>query len=177
MSFIKRLYAKWEAKVKMNIKYMLLVALPLIILGCGGGSENNDNNILTEIEGTWRSNCVTETVPQIGDLNVIVEFTIKDNASTQFKEFFATNACQTSIQKIPDPDSTFTLGDDITTSNGDTAKRMDITYTADGSKAYGIYKKEDDTVLLWVNDETKRIDDNGVMRFNELRYDVIFSKQ
>ena len=159
-----------------KIGRIFVIGLVLILIGCGGGNKNTDET-LTELQGTWRSNCVTETIPQIGDLNVIVEFTIDDNTSVQSKEFFATNACVTSLQEIPDPDSTVVLGEDITTANGDTAKRMDVTYISDGSKAYGIYKLENNTVLLWVDDETKQADDNDIMRFNELRYDVIFTRQ
>ena len=159
-----------------KIGRIFVIGLVLILIGCGGGNENTDQT-LTELQGTWRSNCVTETDPTTGEFNVIVEFTIANNSSVQFKEFFASGGCITSLVKMPDPDATIVLGSEITTANGDTAKRMDVTYISDGSKAYGIYKLENNTVLLWVDDETKQADDNGIMRFNELRYDVIFTKQ
>ena len=154
-----------------------LTLFTLMLSACGGGNDNPPNSEITELEGTWRSNCVNEIIPNFGTINVIVQFTISGNKSTQFKEFFDSDTCTTSLQIINDPDKTVTLADEITTATGDTANRLNFTYTTTRIQSYGIYKKEDNTVLLWVNDDTKRIDDNNVMRFNELRYDVIFTKQ
>ncbi|MDH5730259.1 MAG: hypothetical protein OEZ58_14780 [Gammaproteobacteria bacterium] len=156
---------------------ILICAIPMtLIIGCSVKKdvEEQTETTVTELEGIWLSNCYAQDFGLFGILGVITQFDINQNKIDITRKFYSTTDCA-EVAQTEESDYEIKIGVAMTTGNGESVKRIDI--IGESKTYYAIYQLTDEGMRVHDEDPTKVIDDNGVMRHNELRHDVLLIKQ
>lgn len=102
-----------------------VISLTLLVSACGGGSSDStypdDDAVPQELMGTWLSAC---------DVDVQSGFTFLNSTVRVFNRFYdAAGSCSGSYQEVVLGRADVEVGDSLTTTQGMTARELDLTYT------------------------------------------------
>ena len=100
----------------------LIIILSLILFSCGEKEEAEEETTTTELEGTWKTACYTES----DNTSWIDTLTVAGNSITGKFEKHSDTSCATdySLEEIP---FTVSIGDAVTFANGKTGHKFTVT--------------------------------------------------
>jgi hypothetical protein len=142
----------------MNIKISSVFLLVTVLLSCA--SDNEDNEVITELSGTWATTCSEETFfnEEYSDNSRI---TFKSSTVSHFSYFYTDTNCQQVDYTIENRKTLvidgieslehikrFEIGNEIVAATGETVKEIDY-FTSDDKKIKDIYLIQDDHVIYF----------------------------
>ena len=105
------------------MKYFIpMIILSLVLLSCSKEEEEGETDTTTELEGTWKTACYTNS----DNTTNIDTFIYAGNTWTIKDQRYSDTACATvyQLEEIP---LTFSIGDAVTFANGKTGHKFTVT--------------------------------------------------
>ena len=103
-------------------KILMIIILSLVLLSCSKEEEEGETDTTTELEGTWKTACYTNS----DNTTNIDTFIYAGNTLTIKDQRYSDTACATvyQLEEIP---LTFSIGDAVTFANGKTGHKFTVT--------------------------------------------------
>ena len=101
--------------------FLLIIILSLILFSCGE-KEEAEEETTTELEGTWKTACYTNS----DNSTNIDTFIFAGNTWTIKDQRYSDTACAT-VYKLEEIPLTFSIGDAVTFANGKTGHKFTLT--------------------------------------------------